>query len=137
MNGTDGWRLQAEFLKKIVKIVDKHPSTLGYEILSEPQVHNKNQWAKIGKYNTFMTKELRKLTDKTLIYSMNIPIDLKSPIQVNAENLAKMSPNNKQNIVFKFSLYGIPKDGYQSDKLQLFENASRIAGSTTLRRGME
>jgi hypothetical protein len=101
---------------------------LGYEILSEPQVHNKNQWSKIGKYNTFMTKELRKLTDKTLIYSMNIPIDLKSPIQVNAENLAKMSPNNKQNIVFKFSLYGIPKDGYQSDKLQLFENASRIAG---------
>ncbi len=128
VNGTDGWRLQAEFLKKIVKTVDKHPSTLGYEILSEPQVHNKNQWSKIGKYNTFMTKELRKLTDKTLIYSMNIPIDLKSPIRVNAENLAKMSPNNKQNIVFKFSLYGIPKDGYQSDKLQLFENASRIAG---------
>ncbi|MGB8172280.1 MAG: cellulase family glycosylhydrolase, partial [Nitrososphaeraceae archaeon] len=80
VNGTDGWRLQAEFLKKIVKTVDKHPSTLGYEILSEPQVHNKNQWTKIGKYNTFMTKELRKLTDKTLIYSMNIPIDLKSPI---------------------------------------------------------
>src|SRR6476619_332230 len=128
VNGTDGWRLQAEFLKKIAKTVDKHPSTLGYEILSEPQVHNKNQWSKIGKYNTFMTKELSKLTDKTLIYSMNIPIDLKSPIQVNAENLAKMSPNNKQNIVFKFSLYGIPKDGYQSDKLQLFENASKIAG---------
>src|SRR6185503_12265163 len=48
--------------------------------------------------------------------------------QVNAENLAKMSPKNKQDVVFKFSLYGIPDDGYQSDKLQLFENASRIAG---------
>ena len=73
-----------------------------------------------------MVDALRKLTSKTIIYSMNIPIDLKSPIQVNAENLAKMSPNNKQNIVFKFSLYGVPSDGYQSDKLQLFENASRI-----------
>ena len=101
---------------------------LGYEILSEPQVHTKDQWTKIGKYNTFMVDALRKLTSKTIIYSMNIPIDLKSPIQVNAENLAKMSPNNKQNIVFKFSLYGVPSDGYQSDKLQLFENASRITG---------
>jgi hypothetical protein len=128
VNGTDGWRLQAEFLKKIAKTVDKHPSTLGYEILSEPQVHNKNQWKKIGKYNTFMTKELRKITDKTLIYSMNIPIDLKSPIDVNAQNLAKMAPENIKNVVFKMSLYGIPSGGYQSDKLQLFENTSRLAG---------
>ena len=128
VNGTDGWTLQEDFLKKIVSTVDKHPSTLGYEILSEPQVHNKDQWTKIGKYNTFMVDALRKLTSKTIIYSMNIPIDLKSPIQVNAENLAKMSPKNKQDVVFKFSLYGIPDDGYQSDKLQLFENASRIAG---------
>ncbi len=128
VNGTDGWTLQLDFLKKIVNITDKHPSTLGYEILSEPQVHSEDQWAKIGKYNTFMTDELRKITNKTIIYSMNIPIDLKSSINVNASNLAKMTPQNKQNVVFKFSLYGIPDDGYQSDKLQLFENASRIAG---------
>ena len=128
VNGSDGWTLQLDFLKKIVSITDKHPSTLGYEILSEPQVHSEDQWAKIGKYNTFMTDELRKITNKTIIYSMNIPIDLKSSINVNASNLAKMTPQNKQNVVFKFSLYGIPDDGYQSDKLQLFENASRIAG---------
>jgi hypothetical protein len=128
VNGTDGWTLQLDFLKKIVSITDKHPSTLGYEILSEPQVHSQDQWAKIGKYNTFMADELRKLTNKTIIYSMNIPIDLKSSINVDAANLAKMTPQNKQNVVFKFSLYGIPDDGYQSDKLQLFENASRIAG---------
>jgi hypothetical protein len=128
VNGTDGWTLQLDFLKKIVSITDSHPSTLGYEILSEPQVHSEDQWAKIGKYNTFMTDELRKLTNKTIIYSMNIPIDLKSSINVNAANLAKMTPQNKQNVVFKFSLYGIPDDGYQSDKLQLFENASRLAG---------
>jgi hypothetical protein len=85
---------------------------LGYEILSEPQVHNADQWSKIGKYNTFITENLRKLTNKTIIYSMNIPIDLKSEIKVNAENLAKMSPQNKENVVFKFSLYGIPSDGY-------------------------
>ncbi len=112
-------------MKKIVNVVDKHPSTLGYEILSEPQVHNVDQWSKIGKYNTFITKELRKITNKTIIYSMNIPRDLKSKIKVNAEILAKMSPKDKENVVFKFSLYGIPSDGYQKDKLQLFENANR------------
>jgi hypothetical protein len=127
-NGTDGWKLQADFLKKIVTTVDKHSSTLGYEILSEPQVHNVNQWSKIGKYNTFMTDELRNLTGKTIIYSMNIPIDLKSPIKVNPVNLAKMTPINKKNIVFKFSLYGIPSGGYQAQKLDLFLNTSRIAG---------
>ncbi len=128
VNGTDGWRLQADFFKKIVNTVDKHPSTLGYEILSEPQVHNADQWTKIGKYNTFMINELRNITDKTIIYSMNIPIDLKSPIKVNPINLAKMTPINKKNVVFKFSLYGIPSDGYQADKLNLFLNTSRIAG---------
>jgi hypothetical protein len=128
VNGTDGWVLQLDFLKKIVNTVEKHPSTLGYEILSEPQVHDPDQWSKIGKYNNFITNELRNLTNKTIIYSMNIPIDLKSPIDVNASNLAKMSPMNKENVVFKFSMYGIPSGGYQGNKLQLFENASRIAG---------
>ena len=41
----------ANFLKKIIKIVDDHKSTLGYEILNEPQVHISDEWQKIGKYN--------------------------------------------------------------------------------------
>ena len=127
-NGTDGWRLQADFLKKVVTTVDKHSSTLGYEILSEPQVHSKDQWSKIGNYNTFIANELRKITSRTIIYSMHIPTDLKSPINVNPVNLAKMTPMNKKNVVFKFSLYGIPVAGYQAKKLELFLNASKIAG---------
>src|ERR671919_3036318 len=58
-NGTDGWTLQSEFLKKVVSTVDSHASTAGYEILSEPQVHSVDQWDKIGKFNTFITNELR------------------------------------------------------------------------------
>jgi hypothetical protein len=75
-----------------------------------------------------MTDELRNLTSKTIIYSMNIPIDLKSPINVNPANLAKMTPANKKDVVFKFSLYGIPASGYQAQKLDLFLNTSKIAG---------
>lgn len=52
-DANDGWTLQTEFFKKVLDTVDNHTSTVGYEILSEPQVHDKNQWEKIQKYNTF------------------------------------------------------------------------------------
>ena len=128
-NGTDGWNLQAQFLKKVVSTVDSHPSTVGYEILSEPQVHSANQWEKVGKYNTFMTDEMRQVTKKNLIYSMSIPVDLKSNIGVNATNLAKMTPANKTNTIFKFSIYGLPSPGsYQEERLKMFISAGNISG---------
>ena len=49
----------AEFLKEIVLTVDNHSSILGYEILSEPHVDDTNQWSQIGKFNSFITEELR------------------------------------------------------------------------------
>jgi hypothetical protein len=129
VNGRDGWTLMADFLKKIVSTVDSHPSTLGYEILSEPQVHNADQWEKIGNFNTLITNELRTLTQKTIAYSMNIPVDLKGPIDLNSENLAKMAPANKANVVFKISLYGLPSpDTYQGDRLNIFVQAGKLAG---------
>ncbi|TLX68784.1 MAG: glycoside hydrolase family 5 protein [Thaumarchaeota archaeon] len=127
-NGTDGWTLQAEFFKKIIDTVDEHKSTLGYELLSEPQVHNSDQWEKIGKYNTFMVNELRKYTNKVLVYSMNIPVDLKSPINLTPENIAKMKPQNSTNVVFKISIYGLPTGPYQQARLNTFLKASNITG---------
>jgi hypothetical protein len=128
-NGTDGWNLQAQFLKKVVSTVDSHPSTVGYEILSEPQVHSADQWEKVGKYNTFMTDEMRKVTKKNIIYSMSIPVDLKSNIGVNATNLAKMTPANKTNTIFKFSIYGLPSPGsYQEERLKMFLSAGNLSG---------
>ena len=130
--GNDGWTLQAEFLKKIVQAVDGYPSTLGYEILNEPQVHSSGDWEKIGKYNTFMANELRKVTQKTLFYSMHIPIGLNvEHLQVNPENVAKMAPENKTNVVFKISLYGLPTpDGrdQRSRAFKIFGQAGEIAG---------
>lgn len=128
-NGTDGWNLQAQFLKKVVSTVDSHPSTVGYEILSEPQVHSADQWEKVGKYNTFMTDEMRQVTKKNLIYSMSIPVDLKSNIGVNATNLAKMAPANKTDTIFKFSIYGLPSPGsYQEERLKMFISAGNLSG---------
>jgi polyhydroxyalkanoate synthesis regulator phasin len=127
--GKDGWVQMAEFLKKIVLTVDNHSSTLGYEILSEPHVDNKGQWSKIGKFNSFITEELRNITSKTIIYSMNVPIDLNSHINISPKNLAKMAPSNKENIAFKVSVYADPNgDGYQEKRFDTFLKTSDQAG---------
>jgi Cellulase (glycosyl hydrolase family 5) len=129
INGTDGWDLQAQFLKKVVSIVDKYPSTLGYEILNEPHVSNADQWEKIGKYNTFITDQLRTLTQKIIFYDRQVPADVYGPIAATPENMAKMSPTNKNNVVFKATLYGVPfADSYAEDRLNTYAKAAHLAG---------
>lgn len=128
--GIDGWALQIGFLKKIIETVENHKSTLGYEILNEPQIQSADQWEKIGKYNTLIANELRKITDKTLVFDMTIPVvfhDLK--INMTLSNIAKLLPENKNNIVFKISLYGIPTVGsYAEQKINLLSGVAKITG---------
>jgi hypothetical protein len=61
---------------------------------------------------------------------MNIPIDLKSPIGVTPQNLAKMAPTNKTNVVFKISMYGSPSNStFQASKLRVLVQARQITGT--------
>jgi hypothetical protein len=126
-NKIDGWNIQANFLKTIVKLVDNYNSTYGYEILNEPLIFSQDQWSKIGKYYKYMTNELRKQTNKTIVLDMTIPIKFEDPaINLTSENMAKMIPQDS-NSIFKISLYGIPKDNnYQEKKLELLLNVSKI-----------
>ncbi len=127
--GNDAWTLLADFYKKVVATVDSHESTLGYEILSEPHVESSDQWEKVGSFNSFMTDELRSVTQKIIVYSMNVPVDLGGPIQLTAENLAEMAPANKENIWFKISVYGIPdRDQYQQERFDLFLQTRELTG---------
>lgn len=128
--GLNGWALQVEFLQNIIKTVENHTSTLGYEILNEPQIHSVDQWEKIGKYNTFMANELRKMTNKTLVFDMAIPLQIHNlKINATSENMLKMLPQNYNNILFKISLYGIPTIGsYQEQKLNLLRGVSNQSG---------
>jgi hypothetical protein len=127
-NKIDGWNLQANFLKTIVKLLDNYNSTYGYEILNEPQIFSQDQWSKIGKYYKYITNELRKQTNKTIVLDMTIPIKFQDPaINLTSENMAKMIPQDS-NSIFKISLYGIPNDNnYQEKKLELLLNVSKIA----------
>ncbi len=129
VNGTDGWILMSNYLKQIVGAVDKHESTLGYEILSEPQVHNDTQWQKVGAFNSFMVDEMRKVTQKTLAYSQQIPASINDKtIGVTSENMAKMVPTDKGNVIFKVSLYGPPiPDTYQGKRFDIFVKAGQLA----------
>lgn len=127
--GNDAWTLLADFYKKVVAAVDSHESTLGYEILSEPHVESADQWEKIGSFNSFMTDELRSVTDKIIVYSMNVPVDVNGPIQLTPENLAEMAPANKEKVWFKISVYGIPdRDQYQQERFNLFLQTRELTG---------
>ena len=129
-DGNDGWALMSDFLKKIMNTVDTHPSTLGYEILNEPQIHNDNQWEKVGEFNTFMVKELRTVTQKTIVFSQQIPGGKSSEvIELTPENIAKMAPADKNNTIFKFTLYRLPEPGsYHDERFNTYLKAGEISG---------
>jgi Cellulase (glycosyl hydrolase family 5) len=128
-NGNDGWSLLAGFLTGLVSALDNHPSTIGYEILSEPQIHSDDQWEKVGQFNTFMVNELRKVTQKTIAFSQQVPASINAQnIEVIPENQAKMAPANKNNIVFKISLYGVSTDSFQEARLDGLVEAAQMMG---------
>jgi hypothetical protein len=122
--GNSGWSLQATFLKRVTNTVDHFKSTLGYEILNEPQVYTTNQWAKVGKYNTFITNTLRQITNKTLVYSMNIPVRPNG----SPKDVAMMTPKDKDNLVFKFTIYDVPRPGsFEGNKLATMLKVAKLA----------
>jgi hypothetical protein len=60
---------------------------------------------------------------------MNVPVDLKSPINITPQNLAKMAPSDKQNVVFKISVYGVPdRDAYQKQRFDIFLKTRDLTG---------
>ena len=129
INGTDAWNLQTNFLKNIVAAVDKHNSTLGYEILNEPHVYSSNQWENIGNYNTFIVDEMRTKTSKLIFYDRQVPSEIYGNLDSSSQNLAKMAPSNKTNIVFKTTVYSVPTGGsYAENRLHTSAQAAKLAG---------
>jgi hypothetical protein len=108
IDGNDGWTVHVDFLKKIVGAVDKHPSTLGYEILNEPDIYNNTQWKKVGDYNTFIIQQLRKVTQKIIVFDRQLRPGPYGDVSPSPENMAKMAPSNTTNVLFKATLYGSP-----------------------------
>ena len=128
-DGIDGWTLQADFLKAIVNAVDGHSSTLGYELLNEPRLYSIDQWEKVGNYNTFLTDELRKVTQKLIVYDRQATPDLDGDIGITPQNMAKMAPDNRENVLFKATLFGLPEPGTIFEKrMNYYLQAAELAG---------
>ena len=70
-----------------------------------------------------MVNGLRPLTDKTIAFSQQVPTSLNDPyVKVSAENMVKMTPSNKTNVVYAISSgYGIPIPGtYHGSRLDTY-----------------
>jgi aryl-phospho-beta-D-glucosidase BglC (GH1 family) len=119
--GKDIWQLQAEFMIKIVRTVDKYSSTLGYEILNQPTVFDKSQYAKIGKYNTFIAQQLRNHTSKYIFFDFACNSDC-SDIEFSNQSLLK--PVSIDNVIFAPHRFGKP----YTDMFRFLENLSSSWG---------
>lgn len=73
VNGMDGWDAQLDYLRNIVKRLDDHKSTYGFEVLNEPEVYRISDYRSVGRYHDYMIKELRKITNKPLMFCWALP----------------------------------------------------------------
>ncbi len=64
----DGWDLQAEFFRKIIETVNDKTSTIGFELLNEPQVFRHRDFKKVSKFHDYLLSQIADLTDKVFIY---------------------------------------------------------------------
>ncbi len=68
-NGIKIWDLHFNFIRDvIIKHVDNHSSTAGYEILNEPPVNECNQFDKLGDVHTYIGNKIRSLTLKSIYF---------------------------------------------------------------------
>ena len=65
----DVWELQSEFMVTLIKEVDQYPNVIGYELLNEPHVWENSQYDALGRLHTELAKDIRKHTDKTIIFT--------------------------------------------------------------------
>ena len=65
--------------------------------------------------------ELRKVTEKIIAYSQQIPTSLQnSAINMTPHDIAKMARTSRTNVVFKFTTYGEPiPNTYQGNRFRI------------------
>jgi Cellulase (glycosyl hydrolase family 5) len=79
--GKDGWDAQLSYFADIIRRFNNRKSTFGFEILNEPEVFSLSHYNKIRQYHDYMIKELRKITDKPLIFCWALPhVSFDNPI---------------------------------------------------------
>jgi Cellulase (glycosyl hydrolase family 5) len=106
IRGKDGWDAQLEFLERVIKRLKDKNSTLGFEILNEPQVFRQVDFRKVGNYHDYIIKNISAITDKTLFFCFTFSSAPFDAINFPWEQ-AKTEPsiNLGNNIIFDVHLY--------------------------------
>ena len=101
------WDKQLEYLEQVVRSVNDNKSTLGFEILNEPQVFRQGDFKTVGIYHEYVLERLGTITDKTFflccsnsasLFAINLP-----------EEQAKIKPPStahiKNNLIYDIHPY--------------------------------
>lgn len=104
--GKSGWDAQLDYFKSIIKIVNHKKSTIGFEMLNEPQVFRQGDFKNVGSYHNYILRNLNTITDKILFLCYT------NSASFNAINLpteqARTVPSNsnlKKKIIFDVHPY--------------------------------
>lgn len=105
VEGKDGWDAQSEFLERVINTVKNKNSTLGFEILNEPQIFRLRDYERVGKYHDYIITKLSAITEKTLFFCYTYPsprISFSSPFY---QLKTKPSVKVKNKIIFDVHPY--------------------------------
>lgn len=100
-DGVDGWNAQLIYFREVIKLLTNSKSTFGFEILNEPEVFEISHYRKVGHYHDYMIKELRKLTDKQLLFCCALP----HGVIDNPVLQALTRPTTKENVIYDCHSY--------------------------------
>ncbi|MGI0015011.1 MAG: glycoside hydrolase family 5 protein [Nitrososphaera sp.] len=112
IDGKKVWDVQFAFFSKIINKVDGYTSVAGYEILNEPHLFQKEHYAKLGDYNTYIAKKIRTITDKKIFFDR----ETTRGFQREPSLEPKIVPRGVSGLVYAPHLYGVPTPGSQGMK---------------------
>ena len=107
-DGKEGWDVQLEYFESVIKRVKNKKSTLGFEILNEPQVFRQGDFKKVGKYHKYVIDKLETITDMPFffcftnsasLFAINLPTEQAKTIPLQSMN------NIKNKLIFDVHPY--------------------------------
>lgn len=112
IDGKKIWDVQWDFMSKVINKVDGYSSVAGYEILNEPHLWSKDQYDKLGNYNTYLAQKIRSISDKKIVFDRETTKEfMRDPTME-----YKIVPRGVDKLVYGPHLYTPPTAGSGGEK---------------------
>ena len=129
VDGRPVWDVQLDYLEEVIQRVDRFDNVVGYEIMNEPHLFNASQYEDLGRYHTYMAKEIRQVTDKRIFFDRETAWGF----QRNPSLEYQILPQNVSGVVYTPHLYSVPYDGSQAEgQIKKFKSWSEEWGMEVL-----